>query len=123
MKYSRNLYGLMGLLSLLGFIGVFTEEKLFLCFFAFVFDFQYFFIKSDEMLEAYMNKSAALAFYSGMVATAVVAVVYFFVGDQNGYEALLLGFAVGWGASVVVHSLSTIYYKFREAGGLEDDKK
>ena len=57
MKSKRYLYGLMGLLSLLGFIGIFTEVKSFLGFFAFAVDFEYFFIKSDEMLEEYMNKS------------------------------------------------------------------
>ena len=56
MKSKRYLYGLMGLLSLLGFIGIFTEAKSFLAFFAFAVDFEYFFIKSDEMLEEYMNK-------------------------------------------------------------------
>ena len=39
MKSKRYLYGLMGLLSLLGFIGVFTEAKSFLGFFAFAVDF------------------------------------------------------------------------------------
>ena len=62
MKSKRCLYGLTGLLSLLGLIGVFTEAKSFLAFFAFAVDFEYFFIKSDEMLEEYMNKSAARAF-------------------------------------------------------------
>ena len=68
MKSKRYLYGLMGLLSLLGFIGIFTEAKSFLAFFAFVVDFEYFFIKSDEMLEEYMNKSASRAFYCGMIS-------------------------------------------------------
>ena len=40
MKSKRYLYGLMGLLSLLGFIGVFTEAKSFLGFFAFAVDFE-----------------------------------------------------------------------------------
>ena len=31
----RVLYGLLGLLSLLGFVGVFTQERVFLAFFAF----------------------------------------------------------------------------------------
>lgn len=51
MNLRRILYGMMGLLSLLGFIGIFTEEKYFLAFFAFIVDFEYFFIKSDEMVE------------------------------------------------------------------------
>ena len=33
MKSRRCLYGLTGLLSLLGFIGIFTESRLFLAFF------------------------------------------------------------------------------------------
>ncbi|MFQ7454545.1 MAG: DUF3796 domain-containing protein [Flavonifractor plautii] len=38
----KRWYGLIGLLSLLGFVGVFTGEKYFLGFFAFAVDFQYF---------------------------------------------------------------------------------
>ena len=80
MKSKRYLYGLMGLLSLLGFIGIFTEAKSFLAFFAFAVDFEYFFIKSDEMLEEYMNKSASRAFYCGMISVALVSFVCFFAG-------------------------------------------
>ena len=47
----KNLYGYLGFLSLLGLIGIFTEERSFLAFFAFAVDFQYFFIPSVEMLE------------------------------------------------------------------------
>ena len=47
----QNWYGLLGFLSLLGWIGVFTQERVFLLFFAFAVDFQYFFLPSDEMLE------------------------------------------------------------------------
>ena len=43
----KRWYGLIGLLSLLGFVGVFTGEKYFLGFFAFAVDFQYFFAKAD----------------------------------------------------------------------------
>ena len=61
MNRKKYLYGLTGLLSLLGFIGVFTGEKTFLAFFAFVVNFEYFFIKTDEMLDEQMHKSAAYA--------------------------------------------------------------
>lgn len=121
MKRKRCLYGLMGLLSLLGFIGVFTEEKTFLAFFAFAVDFEYFFIKSDEMLDEYMNKSAARAFYCGMVVTAITTLVNFFAMGKAGSEALLTGFTVGWAASVFVHAISTGYYGFRERWGMNDD--
>lgn len=123
MKSRRYLYGFMGLLSLLGFIGVFSEEKVFLTFFAFVVDFEYFFIKSDEMLEEYMNKSASRAFYFGMITTAVVTLISFFVKSQAGNEALLTGFSSGWAVSVIVHALSTTYYGAKEKWGLEHDKE
>ena len=51
----QNWYGLLGFLSLLGWIGVFTQERVFLLFFAFAVDFQYFFLPSDEMLEESMR--------------------------------------------------------------------
>ena len=51
----QNWYGLLGFLSLLGWIGVFTQERVFLLFFAFAVDFQYFFLPSDEMLEESMG--------------------------------------------------------------------
>ena len=115
MKSKRYLYGLMGLLSLLGFIGVFTEAKSFLGFFAFAVDFEYFFIKSDEMLEEYMNKSASRAFYCGMISVALVSFVCFL--------ALITGLAFGWAVSVVIYALSTAYYGFKEKWGLENDKE
>lgn len=123
MKSRCNLYGFMGLLSLLGLIGVFTDNRSFLAFFAFVVDFEFFFIKTDEMLEEYMNKAAARAFYCGMITTAVVALVCFFVNRYAENVALLYGFASGWGVSVAVHGFSIGYYKFREGWGLEHDKE
>ena len=56
----RYLYGSLGLLSLLGFVGVLTQERVFLLFFAFAVDFGHWFRKNDEMVEDYMNRSAAL---------------------------------------------------------------
>ena len=123
MKSKRYLYGLMGLLSLLGLIGIFTEAKSFLAFFAFAVDFEYFFIKSDEMLEEYMNKSASRAFYCGMISVALVSFVCFFAGLKEEKEALITGLASGWAVSVAIYALSTAYYSFKEKWGLENDKE
>ena len=77
----QNWYGLLGFLSLLGWIGVFTQERVFLLFFAFAVDFQYFFLPSDEMLEESMARCAARGFLFGVLSMAA---------------AVLLGMAV-WG--------------------------
>ena len=123
MKSKRCLYGLTGLLSFLGLIGVFTESKAFLAFFAFAVDFEYFFIKSDEMLEEYINRSASRAFYCGMITVALVSAVCFFAGPKREREALITGFAAGWAVSVAVYALSTAYYGFKEKWGLENDQE
>ena len=123
MKSRRILYGSAGLLSLLGFIGIFTETKSFLAFFAFAVNFEYFFIKSDEMLEKYMDKSASRAFYCGMAVTALASFLCFFAGQEGEREALLTGFAAGWGTAAAVYALSTAYYGFKEKWGLELDSE
>ena len=66
----KRWYGLIGLLSLLGFVGVFTGERYFLGFFAFAVDFQYFFTRADEMQEGQILRSAARGFFAGMGVTA-----------------------------------------------------
>ena len=107
MKLKRYLYGSLGLLSLLGFIGIFTEDRSFLAFFGFAVDFEYFFMKSDEMLEYYISKSASRAFFSGMLMTAVVSLACVFLKNEAGKDALLMGLSYGWVVSVIVYSLST----------------
>lgn len=118
MKTRRYMYGSLGLLSLLGLIGIFTEAKSFLAFFAFVVDFEYLFMESDEMLEQVVNRSASRAFYLGMVS---VALVCFFGGLSDERQALMTGLGAGWAVAVVVYALSTAYYGFRERWGLERD--
>ena len=104
------LYGMLGFLSLLGFAGVFTEARGFLGFFAFAVDFQYFFLKSDEMLEAQLARSASRA--AAVLGTLTL-------GGFTPQRALLTGCTVGWAASVVVYALTAAWYGFRESWGLE----
>ena len=107
MKYG---YGCLGFLSLLGILGIVTEERTFLAFFGFAVDFQYFFRKTDEMMIEYMNKSAARA-----VVTLIYAALY---GIS---KALIIGIAWGWSASVLVYALSTAYYGIKESWWSGDD--
>ena len=113
------LYGMLGFLSLLGFAGVFTEARGFLGFFAFAVDFQYFFLKSDEMLEAQLARSASRAFVVGMLMMAAAVLGTLTLGGFTPQRALLTGCTVGWAASVVVYALTAAWYGFRESWGLE----
>lgn len=116
----KNLCGLLGFLSLLGLIGIFTGERSFLVFFAFAVDFQYFFIPNDEMLELYMNRSAARGFVFGMLSMTIAVLFSILVGMPTG-QALMTGCTLGWGVSVMVYSLSSAYYGFQESRGAHDD--
>lgn len=117
----RYLYGSLGLLSLLGFVGVLTQERVFLLFFAFAVDFGHWFRKNDEMVEDYMNRSAALAFYLGMAATGVLGMGAVFLQGMDGSRALLTGLAGGFAVAVIVHALAELYYTVRESWGLVHD--
>ena len=116
----QYLYGMTGFLSLLGFVGIFTEERDFLAFFAFAVDFQYFFLPVDEMLERQLMRSAALGFFAGMLLTAGWTLWRLLQGE-HAENALLSGFAVGWTAAVIVHALASAWYGFRESWGAADD--
>ena len=116
---SKRWYGLIGLLSLLGFVGVFTQERYFLGFFAFAVDFQYFFVKSDEMLEEQLTRSASRGFVAGMLVMAAAVLGTLLLGRTSPEEALLTGCAAGWAAAVVVYALTAAWYGFRENWGLE----
>ena len=82
----KRWYGLIGLLSLLGFVGVFTGERYFLGFFAFAVDFQYFFARADEMQEGQILRSAARGFFAGM-GVAVYALSSFLCGCREWWNA------------------------------------
>ena len=117
----QTLYGCLGFLSLLGLVGVFTEARSFLAFFAFAVDFQYFFLPSDEMAEAQVTRAAARAFVAGMLVMAAATLGTLLLGRYAPQRALAAGCAAGWGASVAVFALLAALYALRENWGLEHD--
>lgn len=103
-----QLIWLDGLFVPAGLIGIFSEEKLFLTFFAFAVDFEYFFMRSDEMLEEYMNARQRGPFYWGMLTAGLAALAGFFLGRVGARQALVAGFRPAGGGSgglCPVHSL------------------
>ena len=110
---SKRWYGLVGLLSLLGFVGVFTPERYFLGFFAFAVDFQYFFSRPDEMQEGQIQRCAALGFFSGLGVTALAVLAMLAVGGGR-TEALYLGAGLGWGTAAAVYAVSSFWTALRE---------
>ncbi|MDD3339494.1 MAG: DUF3796 domain-containing protein [Lachnospiraceae bacterium] len=122
MKLGCKLYGCMGFLSLLGFIGVFTDERMFLTFFAFAVDFEYLFVKPDEMMNEYLNKSAAFGFYCGTITMALGTLIYYLFVMHDGAIALKNGLAWGWVVSILVHTIMVVSFSIKERLGAMNDK-
>ena len=110
---SKRWYGLIGLLSLLGLVGVFTQERYFLGFFAFAVDFQYFFAKADEMQEGQILRSAARGFFTGMGVTSVGTLLLLALGGST-QEALYYSAGLGWGIGVAVYAVSSFLSAWQE---------
>lgn len=120
MKKRKILYAMTGLLSLLGFFGIFTEARGFLFFFFSAADFMYLFRASDEMLETWMNQAAAWAFYVGMAAVPLTALGTLLFAGFSPKEALIMALAVGWAAALVVHGVLVGVYALREERATRD---
>lgn len=116
----KYLFGATGFIALLGFIGVFSEEKAFLAFFAFAVDFQYFFVRDDEMWNTYMCRSAARAFCCGMITMALFSFISFLMGKDSAY-ALAGGLAAGWAAAVACNAVLVAIYNFSAGRALKED--
>lgn len=82
-------------------------------------------IISNEHLnseEDQAEESASRAFYVGMIAVALVSLVFFLTGWEED-KAFLAGLASGWVISVATYAVSTVYYGFKENWGLGNDKE
>ena len=122
MNLRKFMYGSMGFLSFIGFSWYYHQrKKVFFSFLHFVIDFDYWFMKSDEMLEEYMSKSAARGFYSGMITTTLMTLFSFLVESNTSHNALSTGLSYGWSIAIIMYSLSTAYYGLKEKWGLEND--
>lgn len=121
MNKNRVLYGSLGLLSLLGIIGIISKERIFLSFFCFAINLRYFLINTDEMMEEYMNKSAAISFYVYSFTLMIITLINVLIIRTPIYESLVYGLTISWVVSIIVYTLLVVIYEFKENKGLEDD--
>jgi len=121
MKRNKLVYSSLGFLSLFGFIGFLSSNKFFFAFFAFAIYFKYLFVKPDEMMEKYMNKSAAYAFHFECLSLLPITGICYFILEKSIVNSLVVAFAVNWMISIVVYSLLTSYYELREIKEIDND--
>ena len=110
----KRWYGLIGLLSLLGFVGVFTGERYFLGFFAFAVDFQYFFAGLMRCRRARILRSAARGL-SRAVGVDGSGDACWLLGPWRRDDGGAVPQQAGWaGGGVAVYALSSFLCGCRE---------
>lgn len=84
----KNKLALLGFLSLLGPLGFLTPHRYFLGFFAYAVFFRYWGVVPDELFTAYLEKSAARAFFAGIaVQTGCTLVLGLLLGSATASAA------------------------------------
>lgn len=116
----KRRYGLLGLLSLIGILGIAIHDPSLYPFLAFALFFEYFFIKPDEMFIENMRKAAAWAFYANLaIATAITC--YYIAIKQQSDIALLKGIGTGFGVSLIVFSFVSAWFDWKDRRGISND--
>ena len=121
-KY-KLIYGSLGLLSALGILGIYTENKLFLCFFAFLIHFKYLFVDIDEMLENYTNESAAFSFFAGNFVFVIISLYRFFILNYELYDSFTFALILSWIITILVYTILIVSYELKENLGMRNDCK
>lgn len=111
-------YGLIGLFSVVGIMGLLIRDTSLYPFLAFAIFFEYLFIESDEMFVDNMRKAAAWAFYTELVITALITCVAVFPFPET---ALQKGAGVGFGIALIVFCFSTAYFDWKDRRGVSND--
>ena len=70
-----NKLGFLSFFTLLGILGLMTDNKGLLGFFGFAYYFRYFFVTPDEMFMQNVRQAASAGFFSGIVATAIAVLL------------------------------------------------
>lgn len=121
MNKNKLVYGSLGLLSLLGILGIVTEHKIYLSFFAFAIHFQYLFLDTDEMMESYMNKSSSIAFYVNHLCFVLVSLFRILILREDLYETIIFSLTLSWIASILVYTALIVTYDIKERMGMKND--
>lgn len=115
----KNKYGFIGFISLLGFVGLFSDEPLFLSFFAFIVFFEYFWVQPDELFVETIRKCATYAFFTNLLITTVATFIFTYFNISS--NPLASGTALGFGISIAVFALMTFIMELKERIGARND--
>lgn len=97
--HTKNKLGFLSLLALFGLLGIFTENKACLGFWAFLYYTRYFYIKPDKIFYDHVLKSAACGFTAGIALSFLSVILEALFGNIS---FLIYGMGAGTVISVIV---------------------
>lgn len=113
----KNKLALLGFLSLLGFLGIFSDNQYFVAFFAYAVFFRYWNIIPDELFQTYVEKAGSRAFFAGIgihLVSTLVAAFFFHVND-----AAIIGSTISSTAALLVFTFTLSHYENLEKKGCQ----
>lgn len=108
----KNKFGLIGFVALLGIWGIYTDEPMFLPFFAFILFFEYLFVIPDELFVQNIRKAAGWAFFGNLIIT--ISATLIFSAFNMSSNPLAGGSALGFGFGISIFCFSTSFLEWRE---------
>jgi hypothetical protein len=107
----KNKLGFLRLLGLLGILGIITDNRYFLCSFAFLVFLRYFFVIPDELFMQNVRRAATPAFFTCIGVQAVTLSVTAFTKSN---EQLITGFALSFSVSMMLFIILLVIAEFQE---------
>ena len=115
----KNKQALLGFASLLGLLGIFTDNRYYLGFFGFLVFFQYLWVVPDELFWSNVRRAGSTAFFSGLCCECLLTVGLLCAFDVN--RAAIVACGVGTALSLVVFTLLLSHYEQEERRGMADE--
>ncbi len=108
--HTKNKLGFISLLALFGLLGIFTENRACLGFWAFLYYTRYFYVKPDKVLYDHVLKSAAFGFAAGIALSFLAVILEALFGTVS---FLIYGMGAGMVISVLVFTGVLYALQFR----------
>jgi hypothetical protein len=110
----KNKLGYFGALGFVGILGIITDNRYLLAFFAYFVFLRYFFVIPDELFKLNVQKAATPAFFVGIALQVLTIAVTAFTKDIT---QLVTGLALGFSVSTAVFILILVISEFKEYRG------
>ncbi|EPH10890.1 DUF3796 domain-containing protein [Facklamia hominis] len=118
MKRRINFLGFLSLLAIISVLAFITNNTGWIGFLGFLYYLRYFWIIPDEAFVRYVEKSAALAFFTQMISLIPSLFILGIIGYKNYIE---IAFGICFSIGIFVFTIAIAYFEWNESKGINYD--